>query len=139
MSGYLIHALEELQRASDDFDAAEGEEAKAWHARHRLIVFGVAAITLDAAREDNQHRLPADFKNEQDEFFGLAYVIRSAPAHDIVMPKWSIKQKYRRSYVVMGATFDLSALDGQAFDFAHINGAQAFIDLARYGQGNGWV
>ncbi|MDI7862543.1 hypothetical protein MRS76_11280 [Rhizobiaceae bacterium n13] len=141
MSGYLDHAIRSFEEAYQEYSGCIGTEHEAAAAKHRLILFGVAAITLDAARVDK--KLPAAEQNrwndERDEFIGLAYMLRCCPAHDISEPKWIMREGYQRKYQVAGLEVDLSGVNDQPFRFDHIGGEEAFIRLARYAQHKGWA
>lgn len=107
--------------------------------KHLTIMYGIAALTLDAARVDRGLQLPDPIATEQDQFVALAYMLRCAPAHDISVPIWKIKNRYRRVYVVGEFNIDLANLDGLEFDFAHIGGPSTLVELAAYAQGAGWA
>ena len=103
-----------------------------------LVSYGVLAISLDAAREDRGHALPDPIATEDDQYFGLVYMLRCAPAHDISEPQWDIRGRFRRIFTVRAVTVDLTNLDGQAFDFAHIGGVGAVHQLIDYGRDRGF-
>ncbi|MCJ8053880.1 hypothetical protein GB928_018650 [Shinella curvata] len=129
----------ELDDATTARMAASDTDEIARLSKHELIMFGIAALTLDAARVDMGHPLPDPIASEQDQFIALTYMLRCAPAHDIAMPHWKIKARFARPYTVDGITIDLSHLDGAAFDFSHIGGPRVFTHIARIGRRNGWV
>lgn len=135
MSGYLEHALVEFERAYAAFDEPDaGANAK----KHATITFGVAAITLDAARAETTS-IPQEILSEQDQAIALVYAIRCCPAHDISEPKWLLNPKYRRSFTVDGLVTDLSHRNEEDFDFAHIGDPYCLRDLADYLRATGVV
>ena len=138
MGSYIDHALWAFEEACRSFDATE-EPHQARANKHRIIMFGVAAITLDAARVDCGAKLPTEITTEQDQFIALAYMLRCAPAHDISIPVWKIKEKYRRPLKVGPDVVDLTDLNEVAFDFAHIGGPEVFLRIGRYAIKQGWV
>ena len=145
MGSYLRHALHEVSEANRHLMYIKGHENTdpqtiAHAEKHLLIMYGVAALTLDAARTDKGLGLPVEIESEQDQFIALAYMLRCAPAHDISEPIWAIKkQKYIRAYTVKGITIDLSELVDAPFCFEHINGVEAFMELAEYAIDQGWA
>lgn len=136
MSGYLSHAMMTL---CDAIQRAETPEADHAAAKHLLIAYGVAALTLDAARADQGLTLPDPIDSERDQFVALAYMLRCAPAHDISDPQWKIKGRFRRSYAVAGLTVDLTECDGAVFNFKDIGGPRMICHLASYAQAQGWA
>ena len=140
MGSYIEEALWRFEKACSAFDEAEGGTNHPSADKHRLIMYGIAAITLHAARCEIASKLSATIITDEDQFAVLAYMLRCAPAHDISEPVWEIRNKaYRRPLQVGDDVVDLSNLNGLAFDFAHIGGTQAFLRIARSAVHNGWV
>jgi hypothetical protein len=138
VAGYLSHAIQFFEDAC--LEIGGDDPTKLIGNLHVTILYGVAAITLDAARADRGLTIPPDpIVDERDQFVALAYSLRCAPAHDIAMPKWEINNRFRRVFKVGPVTIDLSAVHGTAFDFAHIGGPKNLIELARYAQAQGWA
>ncbi len=98
------------------------------------ISFGAAAITLNRCREEWKINLPDPIATERDQWIALVYQIRNAFAHDIAEPKWEIKPRYARSYKVGWVEADLSALNGQPFDYYQLGGPEALFILKDYGK-----
>lgn len=128
MSGYLEHALHECDQAFQMVAATEGDGAAN---KHAMIMFGVAAITLDAARAETVD-LPGPVESELDQAIALAYAIRCCPAHDISEPVWDLKEKYRRKYEIDGLRVDLTEVNHQAFHIGDVGGPQVLRHLADY-------
>ncbi|RWP12711.1 MAG: hypothetical protein EOR00_26585 [Mesorhizobium sp.] len=129
MSGYLEHALQECDQA---FAVLVADAENMALSKHALIVFGVAAITLDAARAETT-KLSAAIESEVEQAVALAYAIRCCPAHDISEPVWDLrKAKYRRKYAVQGWSVDLADRDGSPFALEHVGGAAILRHLATY-------
>ena len=107
--------------------------------KHALIMFGVAAITLDAARAET-NKLPAAIESELEEAAALVYAIRCCPAHDISEPVWDLrKAKYRRKYTVQGWNVDLVDRNGSPFALEHVGGPTILRHLATYLRGQGVI
>jgi hypothetical protein len=96
------------------------------------IAFGAAAITLNRVREELGLTLPQPIESEEDQCIALTYQIRNAFAHDISEPKWQMNTRYRRCYEFGGQRFDLTELDGVAFEYNHIGGPGALFDIRKY-------
>jgi hypothetical protein len=136
MSGYLEHALQECDQAFAML-AADAENAAL--SKRALIIFGVAAITLDAARAETT-KLPEVVESELDEAVALAYAIRCCPAHDISEPVWALrKSKYRRKYSVQGWDVDLVDRNGRQFAPEHVGGPAILHHLATYLRAQGVI
>jgi hypothetical protein len=129
MSGYLEHALQECDQA---FAMLATDAENVALSKHALIMFGVAAITLDAARTETT-KFPPAVESEVEQALALAYAIRCCPAHDISEPIWDLrKAKYRRTYTVQGWSVDLTDRDGSAFALEHVGGHGILRHLATY-------
>ncbi|MGF6721293.1 hypothetical protein P3T43_000634 [Paraburkholderia sp. GAS41] len=119
------------------------------------VAFGAAAITLNRCREEYEERtgVPLLARNgappesEDEHFAELAYQIRNAFAHDISEPRWEIRNPARRrQYLVdritdhagnvirASITVDLTNLNGQRFDYAHIGGIETLHHLREFGR-----
>jgi hypothetical protein len=98
------------------------------------VSFGAAAITLDKSRHEAGIELPDPINTERDQFVALAYQIRNAFAHDIAEPIWKINGRYRRSYSFGDVNADLTTLDGERFDCAHIGGPHALFAMKDFGR-----
>ncbi|WP_442577966.1 hypothetical protein ACSBOB_20700 [Mesorhizobium sp. ASY16-5R] len=138
MAGYLGEALARFADACREYDTASPSERPKF-AKHRLILFGVAAITLDAARADRGHaKVSKNINSENEQWIALVYAIRCAPAHDISEPIWTLTNpNFRRVYNVAGLSVDLSGVDGTSFDFPQIGGVGTLDVLANFGWRNG--
>lgn len=136
MSGYLEHALEECDRA---FAMLSGDSTDPALSKHALIMFGVAAITLDAARVETT-AIPETIEDETDQAIALSYAIRCCPAHDISQPVWNLrKAKYRRRYEIAAWPVDLTDRNGHPFALRHVGGPGILRHLATYLRGKGVV
>lgn len=134
MSGYLEHALHELEIAA----AAASDPGDQSAQKHAMIMFGVAALTLDAARAETT-KLPDEIDTELSQAIGLVYAIRCGPAHDISEPVWQLHPKYRRQFDVDGLVVDLTAVHGQQFEISHVGGAATLRLLADYLRDSGII
>jgi hypothetical protein len=128
VSGYLEHALYECELA---FQAATVSGADAAAKKHAIIMFGVAAITLDAARAETAN-VPQAIDTELDQAIALAYAIRCCPAHDISEPVWNLHEKYRRKYKIGDLSVDLTGVNNQAFAMEQVAGPQVLRLLANF-------
>jgi hypothetical protein len=139
MGGYLSDAMHHFRMACDQYESAECAEHELAFEKHRIILFGVAAITLDAARTDKALTLPNPIESERDQFVALAYMLRCGPAHDISEPRWEINPRYRRPYSVAGIIVDLTDKDGLPFSFDHIGGPHILEHIAKHAQAQDWA
>jgi hypothetical protein len=128
VSGYLEHALYECELAFQAVATADDDGAAR---KHAMIMFGVAAITLDAARAETVD-LPQAIESDVDQAIALAYAIRCCPAHDISEPVWELKDKYRRKYELDGLHVDLTDVNHRAFRIEDVGGPQVLRLLATY-------
>ena len=107
--------------------------------KHALIMFGVAAITLDAARAETT-AIPETIEDETEQSIALSYAIRCCPAHDISQPVWKLRTpKYRRRYVIAAWAVDLTDLNGRAFALEHVGGPGILRHLATHLRGKGVI
>ena len=96
------------------------------------IGFGVAAIALNRACEEQGLGKPDPIASELDQCVALIYQIRCAFAHDIAAPKWQIKTRYRRSYTFGDRTFDLATLDGKSLKWEHMGGPDGLVWIKEF-------
>ncbi len=102
-----------------------------------LVAFGVAAITLNRAREERHPAFPENIDSENEQCIGLIYQIRNAFAHDIIEPRWEIRhQKYQREYNFGGIQVDLSNVHKNLFEYKDIGGANIFFEIKEYADQN---
>jgi hypothetical protein len=91
------------------------------------VSFGVSAIVLDAGYEAAGVQKNLQSRSPSDDLRTFVYMVRCAFAHNIAAPCWQVRGKdFERTFSlpVEGsiATVDLSALNGQPFEYSHIGG-----------------
>jgi hypothetical protein len=97
------------------------------------IALGFSAIVLESGLQDaGLNNNPTDV-SPQGQLRTLVYMIRNAFAHDMMMPRWRVDERYRRLFDLQLPTLplqvDLSELDGRSFDDQAIGGISRYFEI----------
>jgi hypothetical protein len=78
---------------------------------------------------------PAEM-NDRDAARVIMYMLRSAYAHDPLNPRWQCRGAYLGVFRVnaIGFTLDTTALNGQPWNIAHVDGQLGYFRLLEYCQ-----
>ena len=97
------------------------------------LAFGGTALALDKAYEVAGMEPEPSSENKLIKLRTLVYMVRCAYAHGIAEPKWEVRGRYLRTISVelndRLIDVDLTALQGQVFDFNHIGGHQNWFAI----------
>src|ERR1017187_753845 len=97
------------------------------------IALGFSAIALESGLQDaGLNNNPKDMSPE-GQLRTLVYMIRNAFAHDMMMPRWRVDERYRRLLDIQLSTrllqVSLSELDGRPFDAKAIGSMSGYFEI----------
>ena len=105
------------------------------HASENLYsqALAASAVAMEAALQGAGIRNDPNDRSDRGQVRSLVYMIRSAFAHDLQVPMWSVRGPYAQQIRVRfgrhDLQVDLSALDGQLLVLEHFGGPLVFWDL----------
>ena len=102
-----------------------------------IIALGASALTADETLIEVFGPVDKDLDQTRTGLRIMIHQLRNAFAHNPWRPKWIVREKYRRSYVVpLGDTasfvFDATSLDGDGVKPDQIGGLESWIKLLKH-------
>jgi hypothetical protein len=93
------------------------------------------AFGLPRPRDRTPLESPANM-SDRDAARVIMYMLRSAYAHDPVNPRWEVGKRYLGVFRInaIGFTLDTTALHGQPWNIAHVDGPLGYFRLLEYCQ-----
>jgi len=105
------------------------------HASENLYsqALAASAVAMEAALQGAGIRNDPNDRSERGQVRSLVYMIRSAFAHDLQVPTWSVRGPYAQQMRVRfwchDLQVDMTTLDGQPLVLEHFGGPLVFWDL----------